>query len=105
RLRDSYRDRWRYLNELLRSAAYDWEFHVRSQGIWKSRLQLTDNSFLDMRIVLPPAEEAAEIVRHIESSTGELSLMINRTEHEIELLREYRTRLTADVVTGKVDVR
>ena len=30
---------------------------------------------------------------------------INRLEHEIELLREYRTRLVADVVTGKLDVR
>jgi type I restriction enzyme S subunit len=30
---------------------------------------------------------------------------IRRTEREINLLREYRTRLTADVVTGKFDVR
>lgn len=28
-----------------------------------------------------------------------------RHVHEIALLREYRTRLTADVVTGKLDVR
>ena len=28
-----------------------------------------------------------------------------RAEREIELLREYRTRLIADVVTGKLDVR
>ena len=28
-----------------------------------------------------------------------------RTEREIDLMREYRTRLIADVVTGKVDVR
>jgi len=27
-----------------------------------------------------------------------------RLEREIELLREYRTRLVADVVTGKLDV-
>jgi type I restriction enzyme S subunit len=30
---------------------------------------------------------------------------IARFEREITLLREYRTRLTADVVTGKLDVR
>ena len=29
----------------------------------------------------------------------------SRLEREIELLREYRTRLIADVVTGKLDVR
>jgi type I restriction enzyme S subunit len=27
------------------------------------------------------------------------------TEREIALMQEYRTRLTADVVTGKLDVR
>lgn len=30
---------------------------------------------------------------------------ISRLEREIELLREYLTRLVADVVTGKLDVR
>jgi len=34
-----------------------------------------------------------------------LSAAISRLEREIELLREYRTRLVADVVTGKLDVR
>ena len=31
--------------------------------------------------------------------------MVSRLKREIELLREYRTRLVADVVTGKLDVR
>ena len=30
---------------------------------------------------------------------------ITSTQREISLLREYRTRLIADVVTGKLDVR
>ena len=34
-----------------------------------------------------------------------LNTAIARYEREIALLREYRTRLTADVVTGKLDVR
>jgi type I restriction enzyme, S subunit len=34
-----------------------------------------------------------------------LNQTISRLEHEIELLREYRTTLTAEVVTGKLDVR
>ena len=36
---------------------------------------------------------------------GLLHSAISRLEREIELLREYRTRLVADVVTGKLDVR
>ena len=30
---------------------------------------------------------------------------IERSQLQVELLREYRTRLIADVVTGKLDVR
>ena len=37
--------------------------------------------------------------------TGGYDTAISRLEREIELLREYRTRLVADVVTGKLDVR
>ena len=34
-----------------------------------------------------------------------MSTAISRLKREIDLLREYRTRLVADVVTGKLDVR
>jgi type I restriction enzyme S subunit len=34
-----------------------------------------------------------------------INTTISRLEREIDLLREYRTRLVADIVTGKLDVR
>ena len=34
-----------------------------------------------------------------------IGLAIERSRREIDLLREYRTRLVADIVTGKLDVR
>ena len=49
--------------------------------------------------------EQETIVRFIHSETGTLIAAISRLEREIDLLREYRTRLVADVVTGKLDVR
>ena len=45
------------------------------------------------------------LVNSIERQTGNLDTSISRLEREIDLLRGYRTRLVADVVTGKVDVR
>lgn len=49
------------------------------------------------------------IMRHvaIKSRTHPLTYRpaIARTELEIALMQEYRTRLTADIVTGKLDVR
>jgi type I restriction enzyme S subunit len=52
-----------------------------------------------------PINEQMEIVAHIASKSAPLNVAISRLEREIELLREYRTRLVADVVTGKLGVR
>lgn len=41
----------------------------------------------------------------MQEETADLNTIISRLEREIDLLREYRTRLVADVVTGKLDVR
>ena len=56
-------------------------------------------------VVIPSLTEQLEIVHFFEKRTSALSAAIDRAHHEIELLREYRTRLIADVVTGKLDVR
>ena len=55
--------------------------------------------------LLLPIEEQQAICRFIQEETGALNTAIHRTERKIALLREYRTRLIADVVTGKLDVR
>ncbi len=54
---------------------------------------------------LPPLLEQEELLRAIEERTGGLNDAAKKARREIELLREYRTRLIADVVTGKLDVR
>jgi len=54
---------------------------------------------------IPPSNEQVSIVVGIEMESSPITTAISRFEREIELLREYRTRLVADVVTGKLDVR
>ena len=54
---------------------------------------------------IPPSNEQLEIVAGIDRKIFPITTAISRFEREIELLREYRTRLVADVVTGKLDVR
>jgi restriction endonuclease S subunit len=57
------------------------------------------------KVPVPPLPEQKQIVEHIGIETAPLTTTISRLEREIELLREYRTRLVAGVVTGKLDVR
>ena len=54
---------------------------------------------------LPACSEQDKIVEAIEAATAGLNPAIVVARREIALLREYRTRLIADVVTGKLDVR
>jgi type I restriction enzyme, S subunit len=54
---------------------------------------------------LPSSSEQTVIVQHLEDVTTDIDTAIARTHRKIELLSEYRTRLLADVVTGKLDVR
>ena len=56
-------------------------------------------------IGLPPIKEQREILEHIQEKSAEIDQAITRAQREIELMREYRTRLISDVVTGQVDVR
>jgi hypothetical protein len=57
------------------------------------------------RIVLPPHHEQMKIAQFISAQIEVIDHSITNTRRQIDLLREYRTRLIADVVTGKLDVR
>ncbi|HPA95273.1 MAG: restriction endonuclease subunit S [Thermoanaerobaculia bacterium] len=58
-----------------------------------------------IRVALPPIGEQALILNSVRAKTASLNAAILSTQREVSLLREYRTRLIADVVTGKLDVR
>ena len=56
-------------------------------------------------VALPPVDEQQRNVVLIEKRIMEADAAIERSACEISLLREFRSRLAADVVTGKLDVR
>lgn len=57
-------------------------------------------------VVMPPTlEEQQAILAHIKAESAPLDQAIEQALTEIKLIREYRDRLIADVVTGQVDVR
>jgi type I restriction enzyme S subunit len=60
---------------------------------------------LNLGVTVPPPEEQRMIADGIARRTAPLERAARTAEREVNLLREYRTRLIADVVTGKLDVR
>jgi len=95
----------RYFARLFRTAAYMAEVDKFSRGIVKDRNRLYWEDFKRMPSCYPPPLEQMEIADAIDDACGKVDAGIHRVHQEIALLREYRTRLIADVVTGKLDVR
>lgn len=59
----------------------------------------------EIKVAVPPVHEQDAIVGGIENASAGLESAAAVAQREISLLREYRTSLIADVVTGKLDVR
>ncbi|WP_287497575.1 NADAR domain-containing protein [Pandoraea sp. CB10b_02] len=79
------------------------QFHVLATGV--TRFALGKHDVKNAIIALPPVEEQQAICRWIVEECQPLDEAIARAEEEIQLIREYRDRLIADVVTGQIDVR
>ncbi|MBP7795882.1 MAG: restriction endonuclease subunit S [Elusimicrobiales bacterium] len=63
--------------------------------------ELIKNSYL----ILPTPNEQKSIATYLDRKTAQIDTQIEREKNSIELLKEYRTALISEVVTGKIDVR
>ena len=94
-----------YYHHLFRTKAYLQQFKQRSRGIMDMRLRLYFDQFGQIPVPVPPVEVQRHIINWYNDASIDINHANNDVHNEIELLREYRTRLIADVVTGKLDVR
>jgi len=92
-----------YLQQFL-VAAYS-ELRRLSDDSGSTKGALTCADLRHFRVTVPPVAEQREIVGWVRNATAEIEVAARLAAREIDLLREYRTRLIADVATGKLDVR
>lgn len=95
----------KYYEYLYHTMPYRRIFAGKSNGMTVGLQNLSNQNFYGIRSLIPPYEEQIRIVDKITDMIAGQSAGIARVEKNISLLREYRTRLVADVVTGKLDVR
>jgi type I restriction enzyme S subunit len=92
-----------FLFRAIGSARIAQQFHVLATGV--TRFALGKHDVKNAVIALPPFEDQKAICKWIAEECKPLEEAILRAEEEIKLIREYRDRQIADVVTGQVDVR
>lgn len=71
----------------------------------KGRWRMPAINFKNYEIPIPPIEEQKEIVLKIQRYEETINTTIKNIYKQIALLKEYRTRLISDVVTGQINVQ
>lgn len=99
----SLNENQRYLNYFLHSPVMDRQLAALLVGSTFPRINVSDVKAL--LIFVPPRAEQDRIVIHLDGLLKRINGGIGAAAREVSLLREFRSRLIADVVTGKLDVR
>jgi type I restriction enzyme S subunit len=92
----------RYLNYFLRSPAMRHQLAMLLVGSTFNRINVAD--IKSLTVIVPPRNEQDAVADFLDVELEEAIRAQTVATDEIFLLREYRFRLIADVVTGKLDV-
>ena len=92
-----------FLSAYMSTPIIQGEIYTQQSGA--SREGLTLQSIRSFSIPVPPLSEQVAIACQLDKATADIDATIANAQRQIDLLRECRTRLIADVVTGQVDVR
>jgi type I restriction enzyme S subunit len=79
------------------------QLHIRANGI--TRYGLSQHVIKDCLVPVPSVKDQINICAMLQRDLAAINTAEDKARREIDLLHEYRTRLIADVVTGKLDVR
>lgn len=93
-----------FFSYLFKSRGYIGALQTTAEFI-RDGQDLNFDNFRSVDLPVVPLTEQKEIAHFITNATTNINKASANLEREITLLREYRTRLISDVVTGKLDVR
>jgi type I restriction enzyme S subunit len=94
-----------YVENLLRTPSAVEQLRRHSRGVTDFRLRLYWDEFKNIRIALPPQQEAVEICAKIAEMEDRFRKMSGACQESIDSLQERRTALISAAVTGQIDVR
>lgn len=90
-----------YFSAAIRSRPYVSFFARFSKGIRVDQWDLSPIALKEIPFLLPPLAEQREIVAYIEARAAKIDAAVKGLEREVAVLKEYKQRLIADVVTGQ----
>ena len=94
-----------YFHYAIRSKVYVNFFAQASDGIRVGQWDLQMDKMKELPFIVPPADEQIAIVKHIKQALPQYDAAIEKLTEEVAVLEEYKNKIIADTVTGKIDVR
>ncbi|YAF94359.1 MAG: restriction endonuclease subunit S [Nodularia sp. CChRGM 3473] len=79
--------------------------YIRDTGNESSQMNLSAGIIGKINILVPNLEEQQKIVQYLDQKTSKINQQKAKIQQAIALLKEYRTALITNAVTGKIDVR
>lgn len=99
-----YIENSKFLELLFRNPLYIKQFILRSSGIVEGLIRLYTTELFDLKIAIPPNQEQKDILNFVEQQSVKFDKVIENYIQQIEKLKEYKTTLINDAVTGKIKV-
>lgn len=94
-----------YFHYAIRSKVYVNFFAQASDGIRVGQWDLQMDKMKEIPFIVPPADEQIAIVKYIKQALPQYDAAIEKLAEEVAVLEEYKNKIIADTVTGKIDVR
>ena len=94
-----------YFHYAIRSKVYVNFFAQASDGIRVGQWDLQMDKMKEIPFIVPPADEQNAIVQYIKQALPQYDAAIAKLTEEVAVLEEYKNKIIADAVTGKIDVR
>ena len=98
-------DHMEYFERVFRLPAMRTELRIRAKGIVEGFWRLYTDDLFDITLPVPSLCEQQVIAEYVSETISRFQTVAAYSRNQIDSLNEYRTRLIADVVTGKLDVR
>lgn len=94
----------RYLNWLLRSAAYTNGYGLLSRGVRIGQAEIDNDQLRLMPILLPPVHEQRAIADYLDCETARIDTLIEEQQQLIEILRERRRSVITTVIPPRANL-
>ena len=94
-----------YANYLFRSRCMVDQYLVISRGVGSIQRNLYWSALKRVVVPIPSKKEQMEIVEYLDGLNNKFDATIKKLTEEVAVLEEYKNKIIADTVTGKIDVR